>query len=95
MLNPMQILAFTPRQGRLVGYQRVQGNVRFGSKADLCSAKGHVRFTPKADMCGATRDVRFVPIADSCTATNSTLFDHLGAREQRRRNFEAECTGGL
>ena len=25
-------------------------NVRFGSKADICSAKGHVRFTPKADI---------------------------------------------
>ena len=39
-------------------------NVRFGSKADMCSAKSHVRFTPKADMCSATRYVRFVPIAD-------------------------------
>ena len=25
-------------------------NVRFGSLADICSAKGHVRFGPKADM---------------------------------------------
>src|SRR6516164_10311043 len=24
-------------------------NVRFGSKADMCSAKGHVRFTPNSD----------------------------------------------
>ena len=24
-------------------------NVRFGSKADICSAKGHVRFTPNSD----------------------------------------------
>jgi hypothetical protein len=23
--------------------------VRFGSKADMCSAKGHVRFTPESD----------------------------------------------
>jgi hypothetical protein len=23
-------------------------NVRFGSKADICSAKGHVRFTPES-----------------------------------------------
>ena len=28
------------------------GNVRFGSKADICNAKRYVRFTPKADMCG-------------------------------------------
>ena len=25
-------------------------NVRFGSKADMCSAKAHVRFVPKADI---------------------------------------------
>ena len=42
----------------------VRANVRFGSKADMCSANSHVRFTPKADMCGANRYVRFVPIAD-------------------------------
>jgi hypothetical protein len=24
-------------------------NVRFGSLADICSAKGHVRFTPNSD----------------------------------------------
>jgi hypothetical protein len=49
-------------------------DVRFGSKADMCSAKRDVRFTPnsdresgfsplsalppKADMCGALADVR-------------------------------------
>jgi hypothetical protein len=43
-------------------------NVRFGSKADICSAKRHVRFTPKADMCGALAHVRFVPIADMTNA---------------------------
>jgi hypothetical protein len=25
-------------------------NVRFGSTADMCSAKGHVRFTPESDI---------------------------------------------
>ena len=30
----------TPVKGRL--------NVRFGSKADMCSAQGHVRFTPES-----------------------------------------------
>jgi hypothetical protein len=25
-------------------------NVRFGSKADICSAKRHVRFTPESDI---------------------------------------------
>jgi hypothetical protein len=38
MLNPRQILAFAPWQ-----------DVRFGSLADIRSAKGHVRFTPNSD----------------------------------------------
>ena len=28
--------------------------VRFGSLADICSAKRHVRFTPKSGHCGAS-----------------------------------------
>ena len=40
-------------------------DVRFGSKADICSALGHMSALPlKADMCGALVDVRFGPIAD-------------------------------
>ena len=34
-----------------------QADVRFGSKADMCSATRHVRFVPKADM-GRLRAVR-------------------------------------
>ncbi|MGA8751196.1 MAG: hypothetical protein WB563_20595, partial [Pseudolabrys sp.] len=30
-------------------------NVRFGSKADMCSAKGHVCFSSNRDMRGTTR----------------------------------------
>jgi hypothetical protein len=31
------------------------GDVRFGSLADICSAKGHVRFTPESDIkCDST-----------------------------------------
>jgi hypothetical protein len=37
MLNLRQILAFAPWR-----------DVRFGSKADICSAKSHVRFTPES-----------------------------------------------
>jgi hypothetical protein len=40
------------------------GDVRFGSKADICNAKRHVRFTPEADMCGALARVCFGPKAD-------------------------------
>ena len=39
-------------------------HVRFGSLADMCSAKRRVRFAPKADICSAKSDVRFVPNAD-------------------------------
>ena len=34
-------------------------HVRFGSKADICSAKRHVRFTPKSGHVQCTRYVRF------------------------------------
>src|SRR5262245_13010386 len=34
-------------------------NVRFGSKADICSATRHVRFTPNSDIDCVSRHVRF------------------------------------
>jgi hypothetical protein len=34
--------------GSRVGPRSNNVNVRFGSEADMCSAKGHVRFTPKS-----------------------------------------------
>ena len=40
-----------PAQWRYLRTQENKGrvaDVRFGSKADICSAKGHVRFTPKS-----------------------------------------------
>ena len=39
----------------------IAADVRFGSKADMCSALGHVRFVPKADIAFATK-IRTVPI---------------------------------
>ena len=45
-------------------------------------ARYHVRFGSKADMCSAQADVRFVPEADICSAKNHmqmrisrTIFD--------------------
>ena len=43
--------------------------VRFGSKADMCSALGDVRFTPESGHVQCTRHVRFVPIADICSVS--------------------------
>src|SRR5262249_31752747 len=49
-------------------------DVRFGSLADICSAKGHVRFTPESDIkCDTYWDVRLGPIADL------RLYDLVGA----------------
>ena len=42
----------------------IRPDVRFGSKADICSAKGHVRFTPESGHVQRTSHVCFVPIAD-------------------------------
>jgi hypothetical protein len=36
----------------------VEGNVRFGSKADICSAPTHVRFTPNSDIDCVFRSLR-------------------------------------
>ena len=33
-------------------------------EAAMAASSGHVRFGSKADMCSALGDVRFVPIAD-------------------------------
>ena len=35
-----------------------KGNVRFGSKADICTAIGHVRFTPESDTESVLSNVR-------------------------------------
>jgi hypothetical protein len=35
--------------------------VRFGSKADICSAPTHVRFTPNSDIDCVFRHVRYAP----------------------------------
>jgi len=39
-------------------------DVRFGSKADMCSAIGHVRFAPNSDIDCVFRNVSLGPEAD-------------------------------
>jgi hypothetical protein len=38
--------------------------VRFGSKADIRTAKGHVHFTPESGQMRCKNRCRFAPIAD-------------------------------
>ena len=65
-------------------------HVRFGSKADMCSAKGHVRFTPKSDRESGHAAMVMSALhlkADMCSALAhvcfgpiadiALLFDHL------------------
>jgi hypothetical protein len=47
--------------------------VRFGSKADMCSAQAHVRFVPKADIPAYSMTSSARPIDDSGTVTPSAL----------------------
>ena len=44
-------LGGTERQSMMArnGIYPLRADVRFGSKADMCSARGHVRFTPESD----------------------------------------------
>src|SRR5262245_38754234 len=44
-------------------------DVRFGSKADICSAKRHVRFTPESDTGCVLSNVREGPTADISQCT--------------------------
>jgi hypothetical protein len=50
---------------RCQGEQRLV-NVRFGSKADICSAKSHVRFTPKSGLmrCSKSTSAAVVGIGE-------------------------------
>jgi hypothetical protein len=38
------------------------GNVRFGSKADMCSAQAHVRFTPESGHRAGVMMIRRFPL---------------------------------
>jgi hypothetical protein len=75
---------------------RGAGDVRFGSKADICAATSHVRFTPNSDRkSGFPHKVMSAlsPKADSCAA--STIDQLVGAFEHWRRDSQTERSSGL
>jgi hypothetical protein len=79
-------------------------DVRFGSLADICSAKGHVRFAPNSDReTGFQQTVMSAlpPKADMCGATGDVRFGpiadidhvfHIGPLERKK---ERPPGGGL
>jgi hypothetical protein len=67
-------------------------HVRFGSLADICSAKRHVRFTPNSDIDCVFRHDCFGPIAD---IKYSSINGAVRAEKRERRDREAQSTGGV
>jgi hypothetical protein len=74
------------------------GDVRFGSKADICGAINHVRFTPDSDR--ESRHPHKVmsalpPIADMCSALAHVSFGPKADISQlrARRRFDAPYLG--
>jgi hypothetical protein len=84
-------------------------DVRFGSKADMCSAQAHVRFTPDSDRKSgppqtvmsalpriATSNATHGDVCFGPIADMPGLFDQLiGANEQRQWQFDPNGLGGL
>jgi len=69
-------------------------DVRFGSKADICTAPAHVRFTPNSDRkSGLPQTVMSAlpPKADMCAATRDVRYgpeadiDAIRAKKWERR----------
>src|SRR4029453_6271986 len=69
------------------GPLRRRSDVRFGSLADMCSAKGHVRFTPNSDVDCVFRRVCFGPQAGSALALFHGCPGTMGRTGPRRRKF--------
>src|SRR5262245_42501964 len=82
-MNSRRLIAFPPRGLRtlIVAVQTYNGKgptpVRFGSKADICTAPAHVRFTPNSDReSGLPAKVMSAlpPKADVCGATGDVRY---------------------
>src|SRR5215813_14257529 len=75
----------------------LRGHVRFGSKADSCSAATHVRFAPNSDhKSGHPKKVMSAlpPKADMCTALANVCYGpiaDIGPTDPRSVNIHAPC----
>ena len=65
----MVAISASAREG--VAHLGSHRNVRFGSKADMCSAKGHVRFTPNSGHVQCTNSCLLC-----ANSGHLCLFDH-------------------
>src|SRR5262245_50969671 len=71
-------------------------NVRFGSEANICSAKRHVRFTPERDRKSGLQQTvmsTLPPKADMCGAMAHVCFGPIADNSLRRRrsNFTLDA----
>src|SRR5262249_34691224 len=70
---PIRTRTFTLRSGHV----RCEVHVRFGSKADMCTAPAHVRFTPNSDRESRLPEKvmsALTPKADMCSAVVHVCF---------------------
>ena len=76
--------AFCVANGRAV----VNIDVRFGSKADMCSAKGHVRFTPESGHVRCKQECPLCANSGHLLRLEAIIFDRLAAHMLAARTFK-------
>ena len=72
-----------------LGLGRRQGDVRFGSKAEVKATNIDVRFTPESGHVQCTSDVRLVPIADIPRCPRYIRFKSQSAETDRTTPIQA------
>ena len=72
-------------RGQFAQQQSEAADVRFGSKADMCSHSGNVRFTPKSGHWNSVAECPLCAISrHSALRQRLALFDHYDARGTER-----------
>src|SRR5262249_25392897 len=68
-------------------------NVRFGSKADICTAPAHVRFTPESRHKGARMECPLTAKSGHCAADRRLIFFEIALNQVS--NFQIVAFGSL